>query len=445
MRLPPWAIEALRNGMVDVVRKANDAETIARVKEQAAELFRELPETASRGFDSILRSAAETARGAVDQGRETLYRWADRQTEIAVPAVNVSGNLYGPHGTGVGVSDFVLQVGCDLIRGDCDHENLRPRLAQRLSKVLASDGHTVAVAANLDAAVASLVSLATDRDMVIHRSQAIRLPSGLPLPEALGHARLRECGGVQVIEPDDFAEIDRACVVLADDGVHPVQPVDFSGRDVITVAITPIASIQPTIDSIPSAVSLLRDGIDLVVLAGGPANGGVDAGILVGKTALVETIKNDRRWRWLAASDAVHAMTLASMTDPQPPVLKTLIETGEPNLRSRAERMATRLTVQESIATCQITDAPARLIRGGRWEFPSRQLRLRHRSLAAADWAARLRQADPSVIAGVDDNDLIVDLRWCPPSVDAVVSESMTCHPPRTETSSDPEVVNPTS
>ncbi|MEM6468909.1 MAG: hypothetical protein AAF802_05020, partial [Planctomycetota bacterium] len=70
MKLPPWAIEAIRNGVADVAKKASDPNTIQKVKLQAAELLRDLPENASRGIDAIVKTASETAKSAVEQGRE---------------------------------------------------------------------------------------------------------------------------------------------------------------------------------------------------------------------------------------------------------------------------------------------------------------------------------------------------------------------------------------
>ena len=428
MRLPPWAIEAIRNGVADVARKASDAETITKVRAQAAELLRDLPENASRGIDAIVKTASETARGALDQGRESILRWTERQTELAVCCHNASGVLFSSAGTGVPVSDHVLQLGCDIMRGDCVDDRLRQRLDRSLSKLLDVDGHTIAVASNLDAAIASLGVLAASRTMVMHRSQAIRLPSGTPLPDAFPGITLQECGGVQTIDPSDFEGIDRACVIIADDGTHAIDSINFGARDVMTLAILPLASVDEAFESVPNAESLLRSGIDLVVLPGGPLTGGVTAGILAGKKSLIDTIQSDVRWNAYAASDGVAAMTLAALTDSQPSPLSVLMQTSEDNLRSRAERMATRLTADESIAASQITDQVATLVEGARWKFPSRQLRLRHKTLSPQSWATQLRSRNPAVVATTDGEDLVIDLRWIPASDDPQLAETLGSH-----------------
>lgn len=443
MRLPPWAIEAIRNGVADVARKASDAETITKVKQQAAELLRDLPENASRGIDAIVRTATETARGALDQGRESVLRWTERQTELAVRCLNVTGVLHSQHGSGVAVSDHVLQLGCDIMRGDCVEQDLAIRLNKSLSKLLDVDGCSLAVANNLDAAVAAVGVLADGRKMVLHRSQAIRLPSGMPLPDAFPGITLTECGGVQAIEPSDFDGIDQACVILADDGIHPIQPIDFGGRENLSIAIIPIATICQSYEGVPSAEALLESGIDLVVMSGGPLGGGPNAGILAGKKSLIESIVKNLQWKTYAASHSIAAMTLASMTAPQPSPISVLIETAEENLRSRAERLATRLTADESITACQITDQKAVLVAGGRWQFPSRQLRLRHKSLSAENWAAKLRLQNPAVMASIDGADLLIDLRWLAASEDSTVAEALgSIDPPDSPAKPDSESSN---
>lgn len=430
MRMPPWAIEAIRNGVADVARKASDAETINKVKEQAAELLRDLPENASRGIDAVVKSATERVSGAIDQGRESILRWRERQTDFGVRMCNVQGLAFSEFGTGIAVSDDVLQMGCAVLRGDGVQDEIDSRLDEALARLLDVDAHGFLLANNLDAAVASLGAIGGARTMVMHRSQAIRLPSGTPLPDALSQVDLVECGGVQAIEPGDFDAIsDPTCVLLADDGQHAIEPIDFGSRDLITIAIVPYATIAPTHPSIPSVRTMLESGIDLVVTQGGPLIGAPPSGIIAGNRALLDRVTDAQAWRTHTAGSAVKAMTLEAMRSGDPSPLATLIETNEENLRSRAERMAIRLTADEAIVACQITDRPASLVHGGRWEFPSRQIRLRHKSLSAANWARSLRDQDPAIVASVDEEDVVIDLRWLPASEDSVVADALCSMP----------------
>jgi L-seryl-tRNA(Ser) seleniumtransferase len=426
MRLPPWAIEAIRNGVADVARKASDPETVSRVKHQAAELLKDLPENAQRSLDAIVKTATETARDAVDQGRQTLLRWTERQHDLATPCLNASGNLFDKSGTGIAVSDYVLQVGCDLMRGDCVSTRLRDDLRKGLARAFDHRGDRIAVANHFQSAIRSISTLTESYPLVMHRSQAIKLPCGTPLPDCFADCPIKECGGVQSIEASDFDGIDRGCVILADDGAHPIQAIEFSSANIISVAICPVATFSGTQSAIPNAKALLESGIDLVVFSGGPLTGGVESGILCGDRQLIERIESSRAWKTMAASDAVAAMTLASMTDPEPNLFATLVETGEENLRSRAERLATQLTAEEEIASCQISDEFASLLPNSRWRYASRQLRLRHESWSASEWSERLRDQSPAVLSTVVGDDLVIDLRWLPARHDAELASALT-------------------
>ena len=86
--------------------------------------------------------------------------------------------------------------------------------------------------------------------------------------------------------------------------------------------------------------------------------------------------------------------------------------------------MATRLTGSDSIASCQVTAEEARLTEDGRWRFPSRQVRVRHARQAADQWAEKLAEDVPAMLAQVDENELVVDLRWIAAADDAKLAET---------------------
>ena len=69
MALPPWTIELLRRGLSDVARRASEPETLEKLKTQATEILQDLPQTAARGIDAVMRSA--------EAGKKTVQRWWD--------------------------------------------------------------------------------------------------------------------------------------------------------------------------------------------------------------------------------------------------------------------------------------------------------------------------------------------------------------------------------
>ena len=425
MRLPPWAIEALRQGAADVARKASDDATLAKLREQATELFRDLPDSASRGLDAVLKTAGGAAKEVVDQGRDAFRGWSTPSAPITVPCLNATGTLLHPKGTGIGIAEPVLEAGIGLLRGDYATRT-RPTINRALNEVLQRGGEGIEVTSNLHGALRAIAPLAGQNPIALHRSHAIRLPSGLPLPDAFAPAAIRECGGVQSIEPSDFDAVKSGVIVLADDGTHEVTPFDFGDRDVTTVAILPVGTVHDRLEGIPSAEVLLRNGIDLVILPAGPITGGTDCGLLVGREPVLETIRQDIGWSSFVASDAVAAITLAALNQEEPSPVEKLLETSEENLRGRAERIATRMGAVETIETTRITDTSARLVDSTRWNYPSRQLRLRHRSHSADKWAKKLAEQETALFAAAEGDELVVDLRWLAPSADAEVGDALT-------------------
>ena len=428
MALPPWAVNAIRRGIADVARKAGDPETITKLKQQATEIFRDLPDTALRGVDSIVRTAKA--------GTESLQRWIDRHTELAVPMINASGRLLDCElGRGCPLSDEVLQIGCDLLRGDCKQQGLSAELQDRLRKRLAP--HAIAVTASLEGAVAAL-TLQKDLSLAIHRSHAIRLPSGLPLPDALGQENLREIGGVQGIAAKDFEGLQNHLVILADAGSQPFQLPDLSEQETLVAVVLPVGTVRQRYESIPSAEAILEQGADLVILPGDVLAGGPPCGLIIGDKQRIDELLSCDRWQTLAAPDAIVAMVFAALEQADvdssgsavsselggagsagtesggatTASLASLLDASEDNLRSRAERMATRLSAADSIASCQITSEPARLTKDGHWQFPSRQLRLRPEGRSAAQWAETLGSRNPAIAVDVADDQVVVDLRW---------------------------------
>jgi len=172
------------------------------------------------------------------------------------------------------------------------------------------------------------------------------------------------------------------------------------------------------------------DSVDLVITSGTGVLGGPPCGLIIGRRAAIEPICSSQAWPALEASIATKAIvaqtleTLQGNTPESLPVI-AMLRTGEENLRSRAERLATRLSADDSILSCQVTDESAKLTPGGPWRIGSRQLRLRRRGKEAIQWAEQLATDVPAVLAEVVDDALVVDLRWVQPGDDSVLAAAL--------------------
>ncbi len=426
MAIPPWTIELLRRGLSDVARKASEPETLEKIKTQATEILHDLPETAARGIDAVMRGA--------EAGKKSVQRWSRKHTALAIPMLNASGVLMNDEGSGVPLSDQAIEVGRELMVGDTIRgPAMEERLSKRLQRLLPVGGdYAIAITSSFPSALTAFSLLVQQRQLVVHRSHAVRLPGGLPLPDAFGMLVpvIQEVGSVGGISVSDFDALEKFCLIMADGGQRDVELLDFAGRDAMQAVVLPVATMAASShDRIPSAEAILTAGADFVIMPGDGVCGGPPCGILIGRAPEIRQIKQSSAWQGLAASDAVRAMlavsleAVASNSDQIP--VRALLSTSQENLRGRAERLATRLSGSDSIASCQVTADDARLTHDGRWRFASRQVRLRHKSMSAVDWANDLREELPAVFASVDGDDLRVDLRWIAAADDGKLAETL--------------------
>ncbi len=421
MALPPWTVELLRRGIADVAKKATEPETIQKLKSQASELLQELPETAARGLDRVMRTA--------ESGKESVRRWSRKHTALAIPVLNATGVLTHPEGTGVPAADDAISAAVDVLRGDAvGGDVLGERLARRYARLVDGE-HAIAVASSFPAALSWLTMLLEQYTLVVHRHSCVRLPTGVSLADAI--PLITEVGAVDAVHPEDFAGLDSFGIVQADVGESPIAKFEVGD---VQIAVLPIATFSPQqvagISSpIPSALGMLQSGFDLVVMPGDVLAGGPNCGIIVGKRELVDAITRSESWETLSASDAAEAMMLVSLelaatnTDSLPIV--ALLSTSEDNLKGRAERQALRLSSSDSIASCHVTAESAKLTITGRWQLPSRQLRVRHQSMAAEAWAAKLRDDAPSLWVRIDGEEIIIDLKWIAPADDSKIADAL--------------------
>jgi L-seryl-tRNA(Ser) seleniumtransferase len=413
MALPPWTIELLRRGLSDVARKASEPETLEKIKSQATEILQELPETAARGIDAVMRSA--------EASKQKVQNWSRKHTALAIPVLNASGVLVSEYGNGVRLDDEVIEIGREFFAGDAmSGPMVDDRLDHRLQKRLPSGGgYSIAVTSSFSSALTALSLLIQQRQLVVHRNHAVRLPSGVPLPDAFGMLVpvIQEVGSVGSISPRDFDSLEQFCVIMADGGEKPIELIDLSRHDAMQAVVLPVGTVEElSSGDIPSAEAMLAAGADFVVVPGDGLCGGPSCGLLIGREKEMDLIRSSSVWPALAASNAVEAMMVVALEklsagSEEVPML-ALLQANEENLRGRAERMATRLSGSDSIQITHVTAEEAKLTETGRWRFPSRQVRLRHASMSAAEWSEKLRDEMPSVLAGASGEDLCIDLRW---------------------------------
>jgi L-seryl-tRNA(Ser) seleniumtransferase len=275
---------------------------------------------------------------------------------------------------------------------------------------------------NAAAVLLALAALADGRDVLVSRGELIEIGDGFRIPDVLARsgARLVEVGTTNRTRATDYERAigpDTALLLRVHQSNFRV--VGFAERpQLVELAGLAAAHDMPLVDDLgsgamfdlgdePMAASSLAAGADLVCFSGDKLLGGPQAGIVLGRTDLVERLRRHPLQRALRADKLTLAAlegTLTLALDPERaqaeiPVLRMLDEPVE-SVRARAVRLAALVggEVEETVA------------RVGGGALPLAELP----SFACAveeELAVRLRAGDPPVIAVVRDGRTLLDVR----------------------------------
>ena len=275
---------------------------------------------------------------------------------------------------------------------------------------------------NAAAVLLALAALAEGREVLVSRGELIEIGDGFRIPDVLARsgAQLHEVGTTnrtraadyeRAIGPETalllrvhqsnfrvvgFTEQPRLAELVRVGRAHGIPVVDDLGSGVLV-----------ELEDEPSARDALAAGADLVCFSGDKLLGGPQAGIVVGRGELVERLRRHPLQRALRADKLTLAAleaTLALYLDPERaareiPVLQMLAEPAEA-VRARAEQLAGLVggDVEQTVG------------RVGGGALPLAELPGFACSVEE-ELAARLREADPPVVALVRDGRCLLDCR----------------------------------
>ncbi len=314
------------------------------------------------------------------------------------------------------------------------------------SLLIAATGAEASLVVNNCAAAMLLIldTFARGREVVVARNALIEIGGGFRLPDVLARsgATLVEVGATNKVYAADFARAFTAntgLLLRAHPSNYRITGFVADPEPAELVALARRAGVPVVEDLGTGALTDLRayglphertareaiaDGVDLVAFSGDKLLGGPQAGIIVGGTAAIARLRANPLLRALRvdkATLAALAATLRLHLDPAAreriPFYRMLASSiGE--LRARAEAMAvTGATVVDTAAFAGGGTLPLDPI-------PSVGLALAPR-IGATAALAELRAHEPPIVARIDDDRVIVDLRTIAPADDAVVAGAL--------------------
>ena len=298
------------------------------------------------------------------------------------------------------------------------------------------DAEAVAVVNNGAAAlVLAATALAAGREIVVSRGELVEIGDGFRLPDLLVStgARLREVGTTNRTAPADYA----AAIGPETGFVLKVHPSNFvvtgftSGVDVATLAAlagigvpvvvdigSGLLTREPLLPDEPDAARALRAGASLVTASGDKLLGGPQAGLVLGRKDLVETLRRHPLARALRVDKLTLAALEATLTGPPTPT-HVALHASRDALAARAEALAAALRSDGVAATA----GPSVGVVGG-GGAPGVELPGAAGALDPA-LAAPLRLGDPPVVGRVEAGRLLLDLRCVPAELDEVVRSAV--------------------
>ncbi len=283
---------------------------------------------------------------------------------------------------------------------------------------------------NNGAAALSLVAsaLADRREIVVARGELVEIGDAFRIPDLLvaSGAVLREVGTTNRVHLDDYAEAitDATALVLK---VHPsnfvVQgftasvPVEELAKLPVPVVVdigSGLLSPQPKLPREPDAKSTLRAGAALVTASADKLLGGPQAGLVLGRSDLVQRMRRHPVARAMRVDKLRLAALEATLSGPTPPVVQAL--------QSDPEVLLFRATAICREVADVVTAEPLRtsaVVGGG--GAPDVALQSAAVALPAA-LAHPLRTGLPAVVGHVSDGRLILDLIAVDPARDATLT-----------------------
>jgi L-seryl-tRNA(Ser) seleniumtransferase len=424
---------------------------------------------AAHGSDAVLRAlrdaaAALRARIAAGEGPADADAAAEQLTAAAGaalaaeargslrPVINATGvvihtNLGRAPLAGAAMARVAAIAGgytnleYDLTRGERGSRTVH---AEPLLTALTGAEAAIVVNNNAAATMLILSGLAAGREVVISRGELVEIGGGFRVPDVMKQsgATLREVGTTNRTRVNDYvAAVSPATALFL--RVHPsnFRVAGFTERPALEDLTAAARAMQvPLVEDLgggclvdgqasePTVQASIRAGVDLVCFSGDKLLGGPQAGIIAGRKALVDRLRTHPLMRALRVDKITLAMLEATLAEyaagrsaTTVPVQRMLHMTAEA-IEARVQALAGALA-EAGWRVAMMSGASA--VGGGSApgeDLPTVLLALDREGLSAVAIERRLRALDPPVVARIEHDRVVLDLRTVLPEQDELLA-----------------------
>lgn len=296
---------------------------------------------------------------------------------------------------------------------------------------------TLVVNNNAAGVFLALNTLAEGAEVIVSRGELVEIGGSFRIPDicAKSGALLREVGTTNRTRISDYAAAitERTRLLLR---VHPsnFRLIGFTERPSLA-ELAGLASqhrllfmedlgsgcledLAPFgLQEEPEVGQSLKAGVDVVTFSGDKLLGGPQAGILLGSRDVLERVRKNPLFRALrvdkltiAALEATIALYLRGEFNSIP--AQHMIRASKSEIAERAERLRGRLS---NLAGIAVTLRDGESVAGGGstpgQSLPTMLTAVTHTRYNAGDLSEMLRQNQPPIIARVEEDQLLIDLR----------------------------------
>ncbi len=423
---------------------------------------------ASRAFiDDLRKRIAAGLLGdgelasAIAEGPLTIeQQLGDSLSYSLRPVINATGVILHTNLGRAPLAEGVLQHVMNIARG---YSNLEfdlatgergkrdvhvSRLFAQLLNIGGREVSTIVVNNNAAAVLLALNALAEGGEVIVSRGELVEIGGSFRIPDVMAKsgAVLREVGTTNRTRISDYesAITDKTKLLLR---VHRsnFQIVGFTEQP----SLAELAALGrkhriPVMEDLgsgelfdlrnvgiqdePMIADSLRAGIDVVTFSGDKLLGGPQAGLISGEPGLVKQICANPLFRALRVDKmfyaALEATLLAYLREDYDsiPTLR-MMRASEEDLRHRAEHMARQLRVTSPRLEVEVVESRAVLGGGSApgTTLPSRAVAVKSGDASPDQLLERLRRWETPIIARVEDDRVLLDLRTVEPAQDGVI------------------------
>jgi L-seryl-tRNA(Ser) seleniumtransferase len=457
-RLLPSIDELLRNPQLEALsQREGRAVTLEAARAALDQLRAEI-------------AAAELGEEHIKAGLDSLPRAVEERLTYSLsyslrPVVNATGVILHTNLGRAPLSRAALERAVEVAQG---YSNLEfdlgtgergkrdihvDRLFAKLLDTPEREVSTIVVNNNAAAVLLALNSLAEGGEVVVSRGELVEIGGSFRIPDVMAKsgAVLREVGTTNRTR---IADYDRAVtkstrlllrvhrsnfqIVGFTEQPSPEELVALGRKHNIPV-LEDLGSGElfdlRTVGVLgePMIADSLRAGVDIVTYSGDKLLGGPQAGIISGDRKLVAKIRGNPLFRAMRVDKMFYAVLEATLLAylrqdyDSIPALR-MMRISEEELERRAERMADLL--RSSCPTFQLEVIESRSVLGGGAApgstLGTRVLAVKSESMNADELCARLRRWETPIIARVEEDRVLLDLRTVGPAQEAIIIAAIT-------------------